>query len=381
MLESMHHKRRLQLAGRFIDENPTDSRHKMMAWSVRRAMTVPTDIPAAQTTVLVIEDDQEINELLGEYLTLEQIRYAQALTGKAGLQEVAALHPDAVILDLMLPDVDGFEVARELTTRRATFDIPVLVLTCMNQDCDRHKGFASGALHFMNKPFLPDDLLGTIKAALEWRKSLRSRPPQGTIFISTTRPMETIQQLNNMIADLFARTTLNDAAVAQIREAFENLSAWALEWAHKTAKDPQLSIDYRVLSGDALANGCPASAIEWTLTEAAPGLLAAAFFKNAARTAPTATPTFSLSNTISWAFGRKVNGEPANEPEAAGTAANWFSFLGKTGAAQFDRDSARHAVRLTRSLEGELGVPVVSNDGARSFPHRVREEALAARKK
>jgi DNA-binding response OmpR family regulator len=343
-------------------------------------MTTVATSPA--TTVLVIEDDQEINELLGEYLTLEQIRYIQALTGKAGLARAAEVHPDAVILDLMLPDVDGFEIARQLSSHRATFDVPVLLLTCMNQDCDRHKGFSSGAMHFMNKPFLPDDLLGTIKAALEWRKSLQHRPPQGTVFISTARPLETIQQLNNMIADLFARTSLSDTAIAQIRDAFENLAAWALQWAETSGKDPQISIDYRILAGDALANGTPASAIEWTLSEAAPGLLAAAFFKaTGPATAVTHPPGFSLAGTLNWALGRGKTAPNATPmPDAAGTAANWFQFLGKTGAAQFDRDSTRHVVRFIRELTAEHLVPVVSTDGTRAFPHRAHDEVAVTKK-
>ena len=66
------------------------------------------------TTVLVVEDDLEINELLGEYLGLENIKYLQATTGQGGIHQALSEHPDAIILDLMLPDIDGFEVARHL---------------------------------------------------------------------------------------------------------------------------------------------------------------------------------------------------------------------------------------------------------------------------
>ena len=58
------------------------------------------------TTVLVVEDDLEINELLGEYLSLENIKYLQATTGQAGIHQAASTHPDAMILDLMLPDIE-----------------------------------------------------------------------------------------------------------------------------------------------------------------------------------------------------------------------------------------------------------------------------------
>src|SRR5438045_3005881 len=100
------------------------------------------------TTVLVVEDDHEINELMGEYLGLEGINYLQALTGQAGIHLAGAQHPDAIILDLMLPDIDGFEVARAITSKRATFDIPIIVLSCMCQECDREKAVSAGALFF-----------------------------------------------------------------------------------------------------------------------------------------------------------------------------------------------------------------------------------------
>src|SRR4051794_31753877 len=125
------------------------------------------------TTVLVVEDDIEINELLGEYLGLENIRYLQATTGQGGIHQAIEQHPDAIILDLMLPDIDGFEVARTLTTHRATYDIPIVILSCMCQECDREKGFQAGALFYMNKPFLPDDLLTTLRRALEWKENLK----------------------------------------------------------------------------------------------------------------------------------------------------------------------------------------------------------------
>lgn len=330
--------------------------------------------------VLVIEDDQEINELLGEYLTLEQIGYTPALTGRAGLEQVEAVHPDAVILDLMLPDIDGYEIARRLTTRRATFDIPVLMLTCMNQDCDRQKGFSAGALYFMNKPFLPDDLLSTLHAAFAWRETLYTRPPEGEVLVSTSTQFDTIRQLNNMVADLFAHTNLSDAAVAQIREAFESLATWALEWGANNKQDPRLRIGYRILSGNLLSSDRSATAVEWTLAEESPALLAAAFFPAPPEEPAAPAPRFSIAG---FSFGTKASPAPAtlSSPAAAGTMANWFQFLGKTGAAQFDRDSATQRVRVVRSLTGEPGVPVLNTDGNRTFPHRVREEAMAARKK
>ncbi len=162
------------------------------------------------TKVLVVEDDLEINELVGEYLALENITYVQATTGQGGIHQAVTQHPDAMILDLMLPDIDGFEVARSLTTKRATFDIPIVILSCMCQAGDKEKGFASGALFYMNKPFLPDDLLATLRKALEWKRGLRDRVPEGSIVLGSgsSCPAELLcaKGINQMVADIFART-------------------------------------------------------------------------------------------------------------------------------------------------------------------------------
>ncbi len=240
------------------------------------------------TTVLVVEDDLEINELLGEYLSLENIKYLQATTGQEGIHQAAAQHPDALILDLMLPDIDGFEVATSLSTKRATFDIPIIILSCMCQDCDKQKGFGAGALFYMNKPFLPDDLLSTLRQALEWKKSLKNRTPAGTLMLGQKDALPCSKGINQMIADIFCRTDLVDAEVAQIREAIETLADWARDWNAEHSGSSPLKLDYRVLP----TTGNASATIEWNLSEATPGILADAFFRP--------TTTISSGGLIGW---------------------------------------------------------------------------------
>lgn len=330
------------------------------------------------TTVLVIEDDQEINELLGEYLALENIRYLQALTGQSGIHQATTAHPDAIVLDLMLPDIDGFEVARALTSRRATYDIPIIILSCMCQECDREKGFNAGALFFMNKPFLPDDLLATLRQALEWKRSLGTRTPAGTVALGDKNQVECSQSINRMITDLYARTDLNDSAVGQIREAVETLGTWARQWKAEHPEATQLNLDYRIVS----ANG---GTIEWQLTEETPGLLADAFFKPAA----SGGGTVSGGGLIGWG-GASLMSKPL-APIAP--PSKWLQVLAKTGAAKFEKESKTRTVRFGRlSTPGTNGVggaasmlstgavPVVEIDGMR-YPTRLRDEALAAKRK
>jgi DNA-binding response OmpR family regulator len=323
------------------------------------------------TTVLVVEDDIEINELIGEYLGLENIRYLQASSGQGGIHQALEQHPDAIILDLMLPDIDGFEVARSITTHRATYDIPIIILSCMCQDCDREKGFESGALFYMNKPFLPDDLLTTLRRALEWKENLKVRPPIGAIMLGEKDKMNCTKAGNQMFADIFARTDLSDSAVGQIREAVDTLDQWARKYNREHQASTVLRLDYKVNPMDT-----DDAAIEWKLSENTPGVLADAFFKPA-----TPGTTTAMGGLIGWGGSLVTKPLAPIAPPAA-----WLQVLAKTGAARFEKDTSNHTVRFARAPgnapvpAGCCSVPVVEIDGNR-YPTRLRDEALAAKRK
>jgi CheY-like chemotaxis protein len=324
------------------------------------------------TKVLVVEDDLEINELVGEYLALENITYVQATTGQGGIHQAVTQHPDAMILDLMLPDIDGFEVAKSLTTKRATFDIPIVILSCMCQADDKQKGFASGALFYMNKPFLPDDLLATLRKALEWKRGLLSRVPEGSIVLggggSCPSEMMCTKGINQMVADIFARTDLTDPVVAQIREAIETLGRWAVEWNKEHRSNVKVTVDYKVTpAGDGLQAG-----LDWTVSESEPGMLTEAFFKPA--------PTGQSAALNGWGTGSLM----VKPLAPIAPPSRWLQVLAKTGAGLFEKNSRTRTVRFARggnavgAVAGQ--VPVVEIDGNR-YPTRLRGEAMAARRK
>jgi DNA-binding response OmpR family regulator len=336
------------------------------------------------TKVLVVEDDLEINELLGEYLGLENIAYVQAVTGQSGIHQAVTEHPDAMILDLMLPDIDGFAVAKSLTMKRATFDIPIVILSCMCQAEDVKKGFAAGALFYVNKPFLPDDLLTTLRKALEWKTGLREREPAGSLVLGQPGVPICAKGTNQMVADIFARTALSDAAVMQIRQAVETMSQWADQWNVEHQSATLVRLDYRITPG---VVGQEAE-IEWTLSENAPGMLAEGFFKPA----PNGQGSGVAGGAVG-AVGAVLNALPGwgsslmVKPLAPiAPPAKWLQMLAKTGAGRFEKDTKAKTVRFARG-GGRIGaevtmgqVPIVQIDGNR-YPTRLRGEALAARRK
>jgi DNA-binding response OmpR family regulator len=122
--------------------------------------------------ILMIEDDSRLAAMVAEYLGEAGLRVEIARDGKTGLDWLARQSWDAVVLDLMLPDMDGLEVCRRL---RATSDTPVLMLTARGDTADRVVGLELGADDYLAKPFEPRELLARLRALI--RRRAGGRPP------------------------------------------------------------------------------------------------------------------------------------------------------------------------------------------------------------
>jgi two-component system, OmpR family, phosphate regulon response regulator OmpR len=114
-------------------------------------------------TILIIDDDTRLAGMLADYLGQAGFVTRHAGTGQEGLNDLQRAAPDAVILDVMLPDFDGFEVLRRL---RQSQRLPVLMLTARGDDLDKIVGLEIGADDYLAKPFNPRELLARIKAIL-----------------------------------------------------------------------------------------------------------------------------------------------------------------------------------------------------------------------
>jgi two-component system response regulator MprA len=119
-------------------------------------------------TILVIEDEERIVQFLQRGLAYEGYDVKTALDGERGLDLAEASPPDLVVLDVMLPELDGLEVCRQL---RQTGDIPILMLTAKDAVEDRVRGLDAGADDYLVKPFALDELLARIRALLRRTKS------------------------------------------------------------------------------------------------------------------------------------------------------------------------------------------------------------------
>ncbi|MGF1511268.1 MAG: response regulator [Myxococcota bacterium] len=124
-------------------------------------------------TVLVVDDDRRLRELLAEYLTKRGFDVRTAEDGRRGLDALSRAPADLVILDLMMPDLDGLEVCRQIRTRSA---IPIIMLTARGEDTDRIIGLEVGADDYLPKPFNPRELLARINAVLRRATHAYSSP-------------------------------------------------------------------------------------------------------------------------------------------------------------------------------------------------------------
>jgi len=120
--------------------------------------------------VMVIEDEKEIRDLVRYNLEKAGFRVAAAADGEQGLQQLFAARPDALVLDLMLPGMNGLEIVRELRAEPLTHDLPVLVLTARSAEMDKLLGFEQGADDYLTKPFSPRELVARVKALLRRTK-------------------------------------------------------------------------------------------------------------------------------------------------------------------------------------------------------------------
>jgi DNA-binding response OmpR family regulator len=117
----------------------------------------------AKGEILIVDDEAGITRLVSMYLEREGYQTASARTGAEALEIVEANSPSLVILDIMLPDVDGWEVCKEI---RRKSDVPIIMLTAREEDEDKIIGLEMGADDYVTKPFVPRELVARVKAIL-----------------------------------------------------------------------------------------------------------------------------------------------------------------------------------------------------------------------
>lgn len=120
-------------------------------------------------SVLVIEDESEIRELLRTNLEVRGLDVAEASDGAEAIDQLLDCKPDLIILDVMMPEIDGFEVLEFVRARTETQHVPVVLVTALDEQADRIKGLALGAQDYVTKPFSIEELMLRIASLIQYR--------------------------------------------------------------------------------------------------------------------------------------------------------------------------------------------------------------------
>ena len=128
------------------------------------------------STILVVDDERNIVQLARLYLRNEGYQVETAANGREALEKVRQTSPSLILLDLMMPEMDGWEVCKQL---RKTSDVPIIMLTARDDDVDKIVGLELGADDYVTKPFNPRELVARVKAVL--RRTERGSEPTRVI--------------------------------------------------------------------------------------------------------------------------------------------------------------------------------------------------------
>ena len=170
---------------------------------------------------IVIEDDDAIASLVAAYLEQAGFDVVRECTGVGGLDSAERQHPRVVVLDLGLPDFDGFELCRRL---RDNADVPILILTARDEEADRIIGLELGADDYVTKPFSPRELVARVRAVLR--------------RVDPVSPDRQVIELGGLHIDLRCRTVTVDGAPVELRTLeFELLAELARHAGQVVTRD------------------------------------------------------------------------------------------------------------------------------------------------
>jgi DNA-binding response OmpR family regulator len=197
-------------------------------------------------TALIVEDHPDQADMVARILRTQNIESVVAGTGLSGLELARTLAPDVVLLDLMLPDINGFEVCRRLRTDRSTMLTPIVMLTALIDADNRVRGFRVGANAYVTKPYGIAELFRAIEVARAWRKEMERSNLQGEIQVELNSEIALLNDLNDFLLHLCRETPFTNEQVLHLRQAVLEMAQNAIEWGNKHQSDRLVAIRYRV---------------------------------------------------------------------------------------------------------------------------------------
>jgi CheY-like chemotaxis protein/anti-sigma regulatory factor (Ser/Thr protein kinase) len=164
--------------------------------------------------------------------------------GKPAIPWVQKNQPEVILLDLMLPDIEGFEICEVLKLERETNKIPIIMITALSAPEDRVRGLKVGANQYLTKPFSSEDLHQAIQNVSGWQDELKKAGSHGEIQFQLQSDTQYLDELNGLLSSLLYYSGLSPRKAQQLVTAVREMGANAIEWGHRNQVDRIVSVVY-----------------------------------------------------------------------------------------------------------------------------------------
>jgi two-component system, OmpR family, response regulator len=195
---------------------------------------------------LIVEDEKDTGHLLGEFLRRWGFDPTLLGEGKPAISWVRQNRPDLILLDLLLPGMDGFTICENLKLDRETNLIPIIMITALNTPDDKVHGLQVGANRYLTKPFTSQELHKAIQEVFDWRENIQKNGTEGEIRFQMQSDTQYLEELNHLLGSLFLFSGLSEQQVKQLTTAVREMGTNAIEWGHKKQLERIVTVVYHI---------------------------------------------------------------------------------------------------------------------------------------
>jgi CheY-like chemotaxis protein/anti-sigma regulatory factor (Ser/Thr protein kinase) len=195
---------------------------------------------------LIVDDEVDLGQLLAEHLRRWGFEPTIMTEGKGAVDWARQEMPEVILLDLMLPDIDGYSICETLKLDRDTNRIPIIMTTALSGHEDLVRGLQVGADRYLTKPFTSDQLHQAINDAFAWQEEMGKHGTDGAIRFHLQSDTLYLEELNHLLGSLFLFSGLTPTQIRQLTTAVRELGQNAIEWGHQKKVDRIVTVDYRI---------------------------------------------------------------------------------------------------------------------------------------
>ncbi len=196
--------------------------------------------------ILIIEDDHNVSNMVAQLFKDNGFNTTQVYDGRSALTEIYKTHPDLIILDILLPDIDGFNICKMLKIDRETNHIPIIMLTGLSSPDNISTGLKVGADRYITKPFDIHYLLGEANQLLRLKDKNKNNESE-IINFTLNSELKFLNQLTTLISLSLNRSKLSSVAIAEVKSGIYEIAANAIEWGNQFQKHLLVRVDYQLL--------------------------------------------------------------------------------------------------------------------------------------